>query len=328
MGEYKSLTASECAKRIEEIEKPIIAMHARPDGDTAGGCAALINIFSQLGKEARYICQDAVPKRLEFILDGCNSADLSELGECNIIAVDVASEAQLGSIWKKIPAPVLMIDHHEIGSPFSDNFIIPGASSAAEVVMQLAEELIALGRISMTEELASALYAGISSDTSGFRYSSTSPETMRRAAELMSMGINHSDINHKLFTTKSHAQLAAEGFVAGSILTAEDGKIAYSTVTLDDAKRLGADMTDFETAIDVIRSLEGVQIAFVVKDLGNCSFRVSIRSLGADVASIASLFGGGGHIRAAGCRVCAESAAEAASAVLEKIKQAHFFSHG
>ncbi len=324
MAEYRSLTASEFACKLTKLEKPLVIMHARPDGDTVGSCAALINVFSQLGKEVKYACADEVPKRLRFILDGCSRATDEEIAERDAVTADVASEDQLGSLKGKLPGLKLMLDHHEIGTPFADNFIVHGASSAAEVVMEVCETLISLGKIKMTVELATALYAGISSDTGGFRYSSTTADTMRRAAELLAVGIDHSDINHRLFSTKSRQQIAAEGFAAENLITDEDGRVAYLAVTRDDLNRMGASMSDFDTAIDVIRSLEGVRVCFVVKDFGEGSYRISIRSTGVDVARVAAHFGGGGHIRAAGCTVCAASANEAAQAVLEIIKQMHF----
>ena len=324
MADFKVLSARECALALLEVEKPLVLMHARPDGDTVGSCSALLKVLKMLGRDPVYLCADPIPERLAFLLEGEREAEKDKLSEYEPVAVDIASGAQLGGLQGMIPQPKLMIDHHELGMPFADNFIVHGESSGAEVVMQVCEELIAMGKITMTTELAYALYAGISSDTAGFRYSATKPETLRRAAYLMECGINFSDINHKLFSTKSRAQLAAEGYAAENIKTAASGKVAYAAVTRAERERLGATFSDFETSIDIIRSLRGVEISFVIKEADDGSFRASIRSTGANVAVICAYFGGGGHIRAAGCTISANSAEEAEKMVLEKILSTYY----
>ena len=324
MTDFKALTPRECAEKILKTERPLVVMHARPDGDTVGSGAALMVLFRMLGKEPKYICADTIPERLAFLLEGEKSAENDDLSVYEPVAVDIASPAQMGDVFEKIPAPCLMIDHHEVGKPFADNYIIGGMSSAAEVVTVIVEELISMGKIKMTKELAYPLYAGISSDTASFRYSATTAKTHLRAAYLIEQGIDFSEISHRLFSTKSRAQLAAEGYAAENMKVAIGGKVAFAAVSLEQRNKIGAEFSDFETSIDIIRSLAGVEIAFIVKESDRGEFRVSIRSTGRDVALIASFFGGGGHIRAAGCNVSAVNADEAANIVLQKITEVYF----
>ena len=145
MSDYKSLTARECAEILLKAENPTVVMHRRPDGDAAGSAAALIEIFKALGKEASYACADPIPQRLAFLLEGKKMA--GNLDGCTIITIDVASADQLGALKDKIPSPVLMIDHHAVGAPFADNFILPDASSAAEVLMHVIDELIKMEKL-------------------------------------------------------------------------------------------------------------------------------------------------------------------------------------
>ncbi len=317
--EYKKLTARETAERLLEIERPLIVMHARPDGDTVGCGVALSLIFKALGKSPVYACADELPERFSFITKSAQRAALSDnYFEYDAAAIDVASPAQLGSLSGKIKA-ALMIDHHAIGEPFTDNYIIPEASSAAEVLLTVAEELIKMDKLEMTADIASALYTAISSDTGGFVFSNTKPETLRRAAYLMEFGIDHAKINHALFYSKSREQILAEGFVASKIKTDENGAVAYAAISMAEREALGVRPEHLETAIDIIRSLSGVRIAFIVKETDG-GFRASLRSTGEDVSAIAALFSGGGHIRAAGCTVKAESADDAAKILLDAIK--------
>ena len=223
-----------------------------------------------------------------------------------------------------MPRAALMIDHHEVGVPFADNFIIGGASSAGEVVMQVAEELEKMGRITLEPKLAYPLYAAISSDTGCFRYSNATPDTMRRGATLIETGIDAEEINHRLFNSKSQRQIRAEGFVSEKIVTKYSGRVAYATVTRRERERLGVLMEHLETAIDVVRSVEMVEISFALKETDKGEFKASLRSTGADVATICARFGGGGHIKAAGCTVPGRSIEEATRKLLSEIGNTYY----
>ena len=323
MTEYKKLSVRECAERMLEIENPLILMHARPDGDTVGSGIALCEIFKALGKSPVYISEDSIPKRLEFITDGFELAKSFDGKE--VIAVDIASPKQAGDILSRLPAPVLMIDHHEVGVPFADFYTLPGLSSAGEAVLNLALELEKMGKISLTQKIAYPIYAAISSDTACFRYSSANDKTYKMAALLINTGIDFSDINHKLFNCKLPEQVKAEGFVSTKIKTAFNGKVAYAEISLAERRSLDLDFEFFETAVDVVRQLFGVEIAFVVKETDSGEFRASLRSVGQNVAKIAKELDGGGHVRAAGCSPKAASAEEASAIILDLIKKENIF---
>ena len=319
MTGYKRLTAVECARALLAIENPTVLLHTRPDGDTVGAAAALIESFKAMGKDASYATADEIPERLAFLVEGKRKEESTD-GR-TLIAIDVASPKQLGKNEDKAGLVSLMLDHHAVGEPFADNYILPEASSAGEVLFTVIEELIGMNAVTLTKEIAYPLYASISSDTGGFIYSSASPDTYRRAAALMETGIDYSDINHRLFNSKSKEQIRAEGFVASALRTAADGKIAYATLTRKDREALGLSAAHFETAIDVVRSLLGARIAIFVRENDDGSIRASMRSTGPNVARVAAALNGGGHVRAAGCSPEAKSAEDAIAVILEKIEQ-------
>lgn len=323
MTEYKKLTAKECAKRLLKIEKPLILMHARPDGDTVGSGIALYRIFEALGKSPRYVSEDKIPKRLEFITEGCELA--TETDGMDVVAVDIASPKQAGDILSRLPKPILMIDHHDFGEQFADGYIAGGLSSAGEAVLDVCEELVKLGKIKLTEKIAYPIYAAMSSDTAGFRYSSATDSTYKKAAKLINLGIDFSDINHRLFNSKLPEQVRAEGFISSKIAVSMNGRVAYATVTKRDREEIRAPFEFFETAVDIVKQLFGVEIAFVVKETDSGEFRVSLRSTSHNVAKIAIQFGGGGHIRAAGCSPDAKSVEEAAQMILSAIEAENYF---
>ena len=319
MDGYKSLTARECAEALIKVDDPIVVMHARPDGDTVGAGTALCLILKALGKRVSYACAHKIPDRLAFLTDGLDSAE-GDLSSRPAICVDVASPAQLGEL-NGIIRPTLMIDHHEFGEAFADNYVIPGASSAAEVVFTVLRELIAMGKVTLDGEVAKRLYTGISSDTGGFIFSNTTPKTLRTVADLIEVGIDFSDLNHRLFHSKSEEQIKVEGFVASTLKRALDGRVTYATITKADRERLSVLPEHTETAIEVARSLIGTEVAFVIKESDSGEYKCSLRSTGANVAEIARAFSGGGHVRAAGCTVVAEDIGAAALLVLEGIKK-------
>ncbi len=315
----KNLTARETAERLLTLKNPVIMMHAHPDGDTVGSAAAFIKILGRLGINAEYASPDKLPDRLAFLLTGEKEAESLEGRE--LIAIDVASPTQLGSLKEYADKVLLTIDHHKINSPFSDNFTLPDISSAGETLLTVLEELIAMGKCQLDSEIAYPLYAAISSDTGGFVFSSATAETYRRAAVLMETGIDFADINHRLFFSKSKEQIKAEGFVSSKLSTELGGRIAYATLSKAERDGLGLLSEHFETAIDVVRSVIFAEVAVFVRENDDGSIKASIRSTGTDVASIAKSFGGGGHIRAAGCTISADNVDEGAKILLEEIKK-------
>lgn len=323
MSEYKKLTARECAERLLEIENPLVLMHARPDGDTVGAGIALCEIFKALGKKPVYVSEDNIPKRLEFLTSDNELA--SSFDDKEVIAVDIAAPKQAGNLLASLPAPKLMIDHHEFGIPFADFYTVKGLSSAGEAVLNVALELENMGKISITQKIAYPIYAAMSSDTACFRYSSANDKTYEMAALLINTGIDFSDINHRLFNSKLPEQIKAEGFTSSKIKTAFSGKVAYAEISLAERRALGLDFEFFETSVDVVRQLFGVEIAFVVKESDTGEIRASLRSLGANVAKIATELGGGGHVRAAGCSPNANSVEEASQMILDLIEKENIF---
>ncbi len=315
---YKKLTAKDAALRILEIENPIIFIHVRPDGDAVGSAAALSLIFRQLGYAAPIKSADKIPARLSFILEKTDTRVAQTIEGYAPVSIDTASVSQLGELYDENNLPRLMIDHHAVGEQYADGYIVPTASSAAEALLDVAYELCGMGKIEITEPLAYALYTAMSSDTGCFAYSNATPKTHRYAAMLIERGIDAADINHRLFHSKSKEQIKAEGYVSSKLRVALDGKISYATLSYKELKSLSLDAEHFDTAIDVARSVWGAEIAFVIKETEPGKYKASLRSTGADVSKIAAKFGGGGHVRAAGCSPDAKSIKEASEIIISE----------
>ncbi|MBQ8350797.1 MAG: DHH family phosphoesterase [Clostridia bacterium] len=302
MSDFPCLTPDEVCDTLLAAERPIVLSHAHPDGDTVGSAAALCHILARLHKKAAWRCADPLPRRLAFLFDGLDMATAEENKGGTVIAVDVASPMQLGSLAEEyLPGGVhLMLDHHEVGCAFAPSLICPHAAAAGEVIYHLAERLCARGALTKIDvSVAGAIYAAISSDTGCFKYSNVTAETHRIAAALHASGIQADKINHLLYDSRTPEQLAAEKIAMSRLSVHAGGRIGAVCLTLAD--RAGLSDDDFETAVDIPRSMAGVEIALVVRELPGGVSKVSLRSVEANVSAVAQAFGGGGHVRAAGC---------------------------
>ena len=315
---YTALDKSSAARALLGIKDPTVVMHVHPDADTVGTAAALIRVFEKLGVKAEYACADKIPERLTFLTEGLVQS-AGALSQRTLVCVDVASPSQMGSLFG-LGDVSLILDHHEVGEPFAPYYTVGGASSAAEVLFGVIEELILCGKITLTPDIAYPLYAALSSDTGRFSYSSATPESYRMAAKLIETGIDHAEINHLLFSSKPEQQIRAEGLIASKIELYENGKIAAATLTKNDRTSIGIEFEHFETAIDIVRSVRGAEIAFIIKETDDGKFKASLRSTKHDVASVAKQLSGGGHKLAAGCTVNADDVGEALAVLLEKTK--------
>ena len=320
--DIRPIDAAEFAARLLSAEHPLFVMHRRPDGDTVGSVSALMHLCLALGKAPLGVCADPVPERLAFLTEGLTVERTLPADDYTAIAVDVATVEQLGALAETPIQIDFMLDHHAVGKPFADYLVLPHAAAAGEIVASVAQVLVDTGAISAIPPKAKlALYAALSSDTGCFRYSNVTPNTLRVAATLLEGGdVDAADVNHRLFEMKSEKQLRAEAFAIEHTKTSPDGKIAWVLVTDADRRALGVSEEHLETVIDMVRSRAGVEVALAVREQPDGTLRASMRSSGFDVASVAARFGGGGHLRAAGCTVTASSPRAALDRVLAEIE--------
>ena len=323
---YRLLTLAETVERLCERKKTVILCHTRPDPDTFGSAIALKKLLLDMGIEARVACDTQRPRRIAFLPDEQESYLLEDVTKDfeaeRYISVDTASPAQLGALEHLSGSVSLMIDHHERGEQYADGYIAPGISATGELILRIAEDLLDRGLVEkIGADIAICIYAAISSDTGCFKYSSVTPETHLAAAKLLGMGINAAEINHFLFDSKPFPQLLAEKLGFSRLQLFEDGKIAIISFPFELKEEHGIEEQYMETLVDVARSVEGVQIAAVIKQpTGEGVFRCSMRSsCEADVAKICAELGGGGHAKAAGCTVFAESIEKATETVYSHI---------
>ena len=212
--------------------------------------------------------------------------------------------------------------HHASGTVYADYCIDSHASACGEVLYRILE--IAAEKLGgvMSGDVKRLLYTAISSDTGCFKYNNVTPYSHILASRMIADGVDGADINHKLFGIKSLKQMQVEhaGFERMNLHL--DGKVAIITFPYDLKKQYGAENEDLETLIDVARSIKGVLVAAVIKQPEpENKYRVSMRSsCDFDVSEICKLYGGGGHVRAAGCTISADSILSAEMALVVTIE--------
>ena len=306
MSEFLSLTLPELCERLRERKDTLILYHARPDGDAVGSAYALKKILSAMGMRAFCRCVDKIPSRLAFLTEEDTVPE--GFSPERVISVDSASPSQLGALFAEYKID-LMIDHHSAGEPYADNYIVPEAAATGEIIFDISRHLLCLGALESIPDGADRLiYAAISSDTGCFKYSNTQPHTHRVAAVLVE-NVDAADINHRMFEIKTADQIKVERAAYDRLKSFFDGRLVIAAIDHDEIESLGLPLDKLDVMVDIARSMEGAEAALSLRrtEKGG-AFRASMRSNSdINVAKIAGKFGGGGHIKAAGCNIAAEN---------------------
>lgn len=285
---------------LKDVKSVGITGHIRPDGDCTGSVLALYNYIvenmpetdvdlylEQPGSEFYYLKNiDKIKNTPEdkkydvfFVLD-CSSLDRIEPF---ISCFNNASKT-------------VCIDHHVSNTGFTDlSKIEPQASSACEILYGT------MDADKISRNVAECIYTGIIHDTGVFKYSCTSKKTMEIAGEMMEKGIDYSDIIDNTFYKKTYVQNQILGRALLESVLFYDGKCIFTTVTMDEMEFYGVTGRELGGIVEQLRLTDGVEVAIFLYQTGEEEYKVSLRSKKKiDVAAIATQFGGGGHVRAAG----------------------------
>ncbi len=286
--------------RFHAAGRVLITSHIRPDGDAIGSTLALGLALLDAGKQVQMALADGVPAGFKH-LPGSDKIQTLPQGEFDlIVTVDCSDPKRVGNILDGYRAPDVVIDHHLTTEPFGSlNLIDPQAAATASI---LARFLPRWG-LTITPPIATNLMTGLVTDTLGFRTPSTSPETLRQAADLLELGVDMSSIYFRSLVRRTFA--GAKYWGAGlSSLQRADG-IVWSTLTLADRQAAGYNLNDDADLITIVSSIDEADIAVMFVEQSPQKTKVSWRGLKPhiDVSQIARQFGGGGHRAAAGAEV-------------------------
>ena len=216
-------------------------------------------------------------------------------------------------------ATLVNVDHHPSNSRFGDlNVIDPNASAVGQMVFEMLEVF----QFPVTATIATNLYVALLTDTGGFRHENTTPRALADAARLASLGADPGWIATMVYKMRPETTLKLSGLSLATMRVEMQGRLAWAKVTRRMLREAGAVMAESEGIIDTLNSIAGLELAIMFKEVQPELTKISVRSRGAvDAAAMCALFGGGGHIRAAGAEI-PKSMEEAVKAVLSTAKEA------
>lgn len=295
-----------------------ITGHIRPDGDCVGATMALWQFLKKTKEDAQVdvILQKPSPvfscvMGVDQICEDHSASDASEefapkeqVYDVFFICDSIPERTGEGAHLAQLAKMTVNIDHHISNEGCGKhNYIVKDASSTCELVYDLLLEADPKQKY-MDAELAKTIYMGMVHDTGVFQYSNTAPKTLRMAADLISYGFDFSKLIDETFYEKTYVQNQIMGRAMLESFRFMDGKCIVSMVDRKTMAFYGADSKDFEGIVNQLRIIKGVECAIFMYETGTQQFKISMRSNGAvDVAKVATYFGGGGHVRAAGCNM-------------------------
>ena len=279
-----------------------VVTHLHPDGDALGSAYALAQALNNLGSTAEVILLSPPPKKLQFrefksLYKLLNEANLAAYDA--VISVDCATLARLSGAQEFFRSkPNCNIDHHITNTLFGQINYVEEAAATGEIIYSLIEQM----DLPVDRTTAMAVYMAIATDSGNFTYSNTTGRTLRIFSDLVEKGLPLTDMSEKIFNCRSFGATRLIARYIENLRLYEDGKFSISVITLADIKQAGALVEDCEVLINYGREIEGVEISAFVREMSKDTYKVSFRSNEyANVGEIAAEYGGGGHIKAAGC---------------------------
>ncbi len=283
-----------------------IISHSNPDGDTLGSQLALAGALDKAGIKTILINNDEVSDKYHFVAGSEQIQPYKEdmtLPEV-IVFVDCASLELAGCDETTAflqGKTIINIDHHTSNKQYGTVNFVDGEAAAN---CQNIYELIRVLGMPITAAMATALYMGLSTDTGNFLFDNVSSETLRIAADLKDCGADTNSLRWYMYESYSHKRIELMKYILNDLHISYNGKYAWSKLNYEMMQRLHPDSTDIDGLINTIKNIEGVEIALLFRGVAEDKTKVSLRSkMWSDVNKIAGMFGGGGHVRAAGCTI-------------------------
>ncbi|MBD3349759.1 MAG: hypothetical protein GF400_11275 [Candidatus Eisenbacteria bacterium] len=279
----------------------VVTAHVRPDGDSLGSALATARWLRSGGRETLVVMRDGVPEQFAFLPDaGLISRQYpGDPSEWAVVVLDTPDPGRTGAPEGYLEAArtVINVDHHPGNAHYGDaNLVDTCASSASLLVYELMSE----AGHAPDGETATLLYAGVLTDTGGFRFGNTDARTFRTAARLVEAGAEAPWVAKHVYGEQPTGRLRLLGLVLASLESELGGRLAIMTLTDRMREEAGVSGENIEGLASYGHLLRDVEVSALLREEGE-RVRVSLRSSGeADVNEIAGMMGGGGHRAAAG----------------------------
>ncbi len=290
---------------IDANQDILIFGHKDADGDTLGCSLAFAEALRSAGKQVWVLIPPPLPQMYTFLPGFSDIQEEPPHGIDPQLAFffDSGNLERSGASVKRIAAhaTIVNIDHHPSNSRFGDlNVIDADASAVGQMVMQMLDYF----GFSITPTIAANLYVALLTDTGGFRHENTTPQALEDAARLARLGADPGHIATLVYKMRPETTLKLSGLALATMRVELEGKLAWAKVTRRMLRDVGAVMSESEGIIDTLNSIAGLELAILFKEVHGELTKISVRSRGGvDAAAMCAVFGGGGHIRAAGAEI-------------------------
>ena len=316
-----------CLKAFRNSKEILITTHLNPDGDAIGSEIALAQWLKSEGKKIQIVNSNPTPGNCRFLdidneIQVFNPECPPEIGEDTLICfLDVGEWERLGKIsnWvKSTKNPKICIDHHQDSNGISDiSWVDTDSAATGEMIFLLLKKAGA----EITYAIALSLYTAIATDTGSFRYANTRSISHQISAELLSYGVQVSQVESAINERNTWNKMWIFSDVLSNLKSKAKGKIAWTSITLDQMNKTGAKVEDLDGLVELFRTIDGVIIGILFREMDKNRTKLNFRSKGNyNMAKLAGQFGGGGHIGAAGA-VVEKPMSELITKVLEAAEQ-------
>ena len=296
------MTLDNILEEIKKAESIVILTHENPDGDAVGSSIAMYLGLKELGKTPDIIIPE-FPRAFENLPGIENIKKESDIENYDLsIALDTASIKMLNGYSKYFEdaKTKIVIDHHSSNTMFGDyNYVDHDSPACAQLLLVLFNYL----NIEVSKEIGTDILAGIITDTGGFRYDGVTAETFELVAGLCQKGVKVSKVYQKVFASTSKSKFFLHRIALDRLELLDNEKIAFTYITKNDENSVGAENGDYDGIVEQGRDIEGVEISIFLRETEK-GIKASLRSKDyVNVSELCRIFGGGGHIRAAGCTI-------------------------
>ena len=304
----KAALAASFAEALQSGQRVCLTTHVNPDGDGLGSEVGLVHLLRARGIDAVITNPSPTPPRFHFLFHDLPGIDrtseaVRELRRADLIVVlDISDLTRLGMLIETVRdrgVPVACIDHHVSAGvlPPGPRYLDPDAAATGELVYELARA----NGWEVTRAVARALYVAILTDTGGFRFSNTRPRTLRVAADLLETGVDPEQIYLEVYARAPEGRPRLFAEALQTLVVEPEYGLAWVTVPPGSIERHGVSSDDLDGVVEFPRSIEGIRMALLFREIAQGRVKVSLRSVGdVDVAAFAKAYGGGGHTKAAG----------------------------
>ncbi len=309
------------AEIILKTDKIAVVTHASPDGDAVGSTMGLVIALRKLGKDVEILSKEPAPENLSYLplFEEYGASDTLSSDRELLLALDCGNKDRLSMErdgFEEIDK--INIDHHVSNEMYGKlNYVDTKSASTAEIIFELVE---ALG-MNLDQDIAKCLYTGIVSDTGSFRFPSTTAKTLRITASLLETGLDFSEIQRILFSTSEFKRIKLLGRALMTLESYMDGFVSIMNLEAIDFNILSISDRDSGDIVNYGLQPPEADVSILLKEAEGF-FRVSVRTkLEIDASSLCGKFDGGGHVRAAGCNIKADTLEEAKRLILDEIER-------